>query len=107
MAQSHDNTIRSRSGNFQCFWNAVSVNNQRMIARGTEAIRQAVKDAAMIVANFRRFAMHEIGRAHNPPAEYLSDCLVPKADTKYRNFPGKLANHCLRNPGIVGCSWTG
>src|SRR5688572_4663637 len=61
-----------------------------MITCRVEAIRQAAKDGAIVVANLRYFTVHQVRCAYHFAAKCLPDCLMSKTNTKDRNLASKL-----------------
>ena len=76
-----------------------------MVAAREEIRRQAVENAAPVVADERCFAMHELTCLTDLPAEHLHDRLVPQANAQSWDPDGQTPHQfgcspcLLRSPG--------
>src|ERR1700693_6084727 len=78
-----------------------------MIAGGIERIRELATDAAPVVVDRRRFAVHDPRRAHDRAAEGGADRLMAEADAENRNLAGETLDEGHRNAGLLRRAWTG
>jgi hypothetical protein len=58
MPKAHDCAIVSLGGNFELARQRFPLDDQRMIARGLEFLRQATKNSLAVVCDAARFAVH-------------------------------------------------
>jgi len=70
----------------------VSANDQAMIARRFEGVRQAPKNAKIVVMNRRRLSMHDAEIADDFAAEYMAYALMAQAHAKCRNTGCEMLN---------------
>src|SRR3569623_87101 len=78
--------------------------DQRVIARRLERIRQPFEHAFIGMMDRRGLAVHHLPRAHHLAAEGLTDGLVTEPHAEQRNFPRKLADDLERYARLVGCA---
>ena len=62
---------------------------ERVVAAGEEVLGQAGEDAAAVVGDGRRLAVHELPRAADLAAEDLHDRLMPEADAEHGTRPAR------------------
>src|SRR5205085_7339008 len=90
MAQSHDYAITRCSRDFETRRQRLAFDNQRMIPAGVKILSDFRENRFPIVRNYGRLPMKELRRAHNPAAKSLADGLMPKTNTKQRNFAAEV-----------------
>ena len=57
------------------------------------------------MVNVRNLAMHQVGSIYHPGSEYLTDGLVPKADTKQGNVTTEFSNNGFGDSSILRSTW--
>src|SRR5579883_747442 len=114
MPQTHNQPAVAFSDDFQRNGQRRAFNDEAVIARRCEVLRQPAKDAALRMVNLRRFAMHRRRRTHHPPAEHFTDALMPQAnakrgDARPQAFDDGVRDACLtrragsrRNDDLIG-----
>ena len=90
VAQPHDDTVAGLCRNHQIPWQRFPLHNQRMVSRRGEWVRQLAKDAFAIVLHFACFSVKKLWRSNYFSAERRTYGLVPKANSKNREFPRQL-----------------
>src|SRR3569832_1607387 len=78
--------------------------DQRVIARRLERIRQPFEHAFTGMMDRRGLAVHHLPRAHHLAAEGLTDGLVTETHAEQRNFPREMADDLERYARLVGCA---
>src|SRR5579862_7816784 len=86
MPKSHDRAIVRLCGNLEFAWQRFPLDDQRMIARSLEFLRQAAKNRFAIVIDPARFAVHQFARSNHSAAKRCADRLMATANTENRNF---------------------
>ena len=82
---------------------ALSLDDQRMIARHLNALGQALEHALAGVADGRQLAVHGLGRADHLAAVDLADGLVAEADAEQRDLAAPaLAMRSRQMPASLG-----
>ena len=81
--------------------------NQRVVTRCLERIRQTGEHAFAVVADPARLAMHDRWRAHDPSAEHLADALMAEAHAEDRSRRAELLDDCVGDAGFVGVARSG
>jgi len=75
VAQAHDDAIGFR-GDFELIRKRFFLDNQRVIARGGEILRQILEDRLVVVVDAAGLAVHDFRRADYAPAKGVADRLV-------------------------------
>src|SRR6202035_1716385 len=81
------------------------INQQRMVAHRFERVRESGENCLFVMHYRRGFSMHQARGTHHFAAEGFADALMPKADAKYGQFAGKLAQECNRNASLGWSAW--
>src|SRR5689334_17376104 len=76
VTHAHDFTVVGPGAHLETRGQTCTLDHQRMIARRRVGIRQSAKNAAAVMMNCRRLAMHELLRMHDLSAKRLPDALV-------------------------------
>ena len=79
----------------------ISLDDERMVARGRERLGQFAEHAFFVVMDFTGFAVKEFWSADNFAAERGADGLVAQADAQNREFAGKFFDQLDRNAGFL------
>src|SRR5262245_54338822 len=101
VSQSHNQPIRCCRRDLQRLRQTVLLDYKRVVPRGLEPVRQAVKNGRRIVTYFGGLAMHQVWRANDAAAECFADRLIPETYSEYGKFPGKLPDRVDRNARIA------
>lgn len=107
MANSHDYSVGSGGRYFKHIGQGVAFDDQRMIARGLEAIRQALEYGARVMTNLRHLAVHQVRRANDPTAERLTYGLMSEAHAEYGHLSRKPFYKIERDACGVGRAGAG
>lgn len=89
VAEAHDDAVGGFGGNFQAARERAAFDDERMVARGFEILREAAKNRLAVVMNFAGFAVHDFFRADDFAAERIADGLMAEANTEDGNFAGE------------------
>ena len=89
VAEAHDDAVVRLGGNGKLAGQRPSFNNERVVARGGERVRQFVEDVFAVVMDLARFSVEKLRGTHDFSAEGSADGLVAEADTKNWKFSGK------------------
>ena len=79
-----------------------TLDEERVVARGGEALRHAAKHVGILVEDGRSFAVHEAAGADDMAAEIVADGLVAEADAEEGFFARKGADDVERHAGLGG-----
>src|SRR5262245_66640183 len=90
VAHAHDLPVVGPRAHFEAARQARPLDRQRMIARGREAIRDALEHAAAVVMDDGSLAVHHLAGVDDAPPESLPDRLVAEAHPAQRDLPGEL-----------------
>ena len=81
MAQPHDFAVVRPGSDFQRAGQGSTINGERVIARADQRIRQAAKDARIVMMNRRRLAVHLASGVDDPSAEGFANRQYLLSDT--------------------------
>src|SRR5215207_2840886 len=101
VAQAHDDAVGRRGRDFEAVRQTLALDDERVVARGGEAVFEPLEDRPAVVANLGRLAVDGLGAAHDAPAEDLPDGLVAEAHAEHRHVTGERADHLQRHPRLV------
>src|SRR5580704_12260466 len=87
MAQAYDGAVGGFGGNLKRAGQRFALDNQGVVTRRCEPLRQAAKEGLAVVLDFARLAMHQPGRADHAAAECRADGLMPETHAENRNLP--------------------
>lgn len=111
MAQAHNHppaiAFPGLSANFQLLGQALLCNDQRMIARRGEWLRQVAENRPAIMLDMADLSMHHLRGADHGAAKSGADCLMTKTHAQYRFFPGEMANQFDADAGLTWRAWPG
>ena len=97
-----------QAGHLEAVGNRVGVDDERVVPRGLEHLGQVLEHAAPVVVDRRRLAVHDLGRAHDPPAEDLADALVAEADAEDRQaLTSQFGDRGRAHARVLGQARTG
>src|SRR5580658_9799526 len=102
VTQAHNRAVIGFGRDFQGARQRFALDDQRMIARGDERLRQVVKYGLAIVLDFAGLAMHQLSRANHTAAKRRADGLMAKANTENRNLPREPLDERHTNAGFRG-----
>ena len=71
---------------------AFPFDDERVVARGHEVLRQLAKNRFVVVMDAAGLAVHDFRRANDASAESVADGLMAQADAEQRNFAPELAD---------------
>src|SRR5215208_7875966 len=89
VAQTHDDAVGGGGRDFEAVGQALALDDERVVARGLEAVFEPLEDRPAVVANLGRLAVDGRGAAHDAPAENLPDGLVPEAHAEHGHVTGE------------------
>src|SRR5690348_1636129 len=101
MGEPHHQTVVGFGGHFKLARQRLALDHQRMIARGFEWRVDAAKDAAAIVLDFGKLAVHRHRCAHDLAAESLADRLVAEANAEDRDARRRGGDQVEADAGLV------
>ena len=101
MPQAHDRAVLGARRDLELVGQRLG-DDQRVIAAGDERLRHAAEDAAAVVLDRRRLAVHRRRRAHDLAAERDADGLMPEADAEHRRRRPEPPDHVDRDAGVLG-----
>lgn len=108
VAEAHDRPVFKLGVNLKAVGQAVTLDNQRVIARGRKRRGQPGKDTGSAVMHRAQLAMHDVICPHDLAAKGLSDCLMSEADPHQgRACFGRCHCEGQTDPGLIGIAGTG
>src|ERR1700723_2621838 len=107
VAQTHDYAVVGFGGNFECARQRFSIDDERVIARGNERLRQAAEYCFAVMLNFAGLSVHYFFGTHHAASKRSANGLVAEANTENRYFPCETLNNRDANSGFLWCAWTG
>jgi hypothetical protein len=96
----HDLAILRLGGDREACRNRLALDDQRVVARRSETIRDFREHALAIVADARDLAVHHVLRPHHFAAERLADRLVAQAHAQDRDLPGQAPEQLEGDSGL-------
>jgi hypothetical protein len=108
VAQAHDDAALRARGDHELVGDRAVDDRERVVPRRAERLRHALVEAAVVVVDQRRLAVHELVGVGHRRAQCFGDGLVAEADTQQRGSGGECgADHGNRNPRRGRSSGTG
>src|SRR5215213_4880529 len=102
VAQAHYDSVGSRGGDFETVWQALALDDERVVAARVEAVFEPLEYGLAVVANLGGLAVDWLGRAHDPAAENLADGLVAEADAEDGDVAREVGYQLQRHARVVG-----
>ena len=90
VAEAHDDAVGGFGGDFEAARQRAAFDDERMIARGFEILREAAKNRFAVVMNFAGLTVHDFFRADDFATERVADGLMAEADAENGNFAGEV-----------------
>src|SRR3972149_7634022 len=84
VAHAHDDAVLGPRGYLEHRRQGLALDNERMVARGLERVREPRKDRLSVVVDDRGLAVQEVRRGGHVPAEGLSPGLMPETHAEDR-----------------------
>src|SRR5580704_1941852 len=81
VADAHDDAVVGFGGDGEFAGERFAVDDERVVARGSEGVGEFAEDAFGVVMDGARFTVEEFGRANDFAAEGRADGLMAEADT--------------------------
>src|SRR6185369_10545450 len=94
-------------GNLKIGGEALVEHDERVVARGLEALGQRLEDATVVVLDARRLAVHLLRRPRHRSPERLADGLMAEADAEDRGGLVKAMDEGEGDAGAVRSSRAG
>src|SRR5262245_4204760 len=104
--QPHDQSLAG-GGDDEIVGQTVAINDQGMIARHLELLRQRLEHAGADVANGRELAMHRLRRAHDAATIGLANGLMAEAHAEDWNRRAHRSDQLQADAGLVWRARTG
>src|SRR5258708_20124352 len=101
MLQAHDDTVRGLGGDRQAVRPARAVDDEGVVTRRLERVRQADEEPGAVMTNGAELAVHGLRRAYHVPAEDLTDRLMTETHTEDRQS-ARAADEVEADTGAVG-----
>src|ERR1700752_40467 len=86
MPKAHDRAIVRLGGDLEFARQRFPLDDQRVIARSLEFLRQAAKNRFAVMFDAAPFAVHQFARSNHSPAKRRTNCLMAQAHAKNWNF---------------------
>src|SRR3954470_21380384 len=93
VAHTHDFTVVCPGRHFEALRQCVALDDQRMVARRGERVRQIAEHAGIPMIYARYLAMHDLFRVHDISAKGLADALMAETNSQHRNFTSEITDH--------------
>ena len=107
VAEAHDLAFLGLRSDFKAIGQRGALDEERMIAGGGEALRQAFENVGVFVEDGRGLAVHEAVGPHDVAAEIMADRLMSKAYAEDGFFTGERRDHVERHAGFFGRTGAG
>src|SRR3954465_8989361 len=105
MPQAHDDSgsvcIFTAGGDFELFWQAFFLHDQRVVTGGCHRRRDVAKQCAPVMDYLASFAVHQVRRSYDFAAERLTDGLMSEADAEDGDFSCHDANEFDADAGFA------
>jgi hypothetical protein len=105
VAETHDDAIGFR-GDFELIRKSFFLDDERVIARGGEILRQILEDGLVVMVDAAGFAVHDFRRSNHAPSKRKADGLMAETHTENWNHTGEAANHVHADTGVLRSAWT-
>ncbi len=106
--QTHDETVGSARGDAQRLGHGRGVDAQRVVSSGGERRVDSGEEAAAVVVDLVRLAVHRLRRPAHLASVDLRDALVAEAHAEHRHAGrGRGSDHVARDARVIGRSGTG
>ena len=106
MAEAHDDAV-GFGGDFEAARQRAVFDDERMIARGFEVLREIAKNGFAVVMNFAGLAVHDFFCADDFAAEGVADGLMAEANAENGDFPGEALDDGNAQAGFARGAWAG
>ena len=100
VTEGHDDAVVGLGGDRQLARQGFFFDDQGVVARGGEGIRQLAKNILTVVMDLARFAMEEFRSADDFASERGANGLVAKAHAEDRKFSGEALDQLDGNAGL-------
>ena len=101
VAQAHHQPVLGLGGDLEHVGHRVAGDDERVVARRGERVRQPGEHAGVRVADLRRLAVHHVRRAHDRAAVQLADALQAEAHAEHGDAPlAEVPDRGVREPGV-------
>ena len=88
VAETHDDSVIGLSGDRKAARKSAAFDDQRMVARGGEGVRELAKDIFVVVMDLAGFAVEKFRSTYDFPAEGNANGLMAQADSQDGKFSG-------------------
>jgi len=105
VTEGHDDAVVGLGGDRELARERFALNDQRMVARGGEGIRQLAENILAVVMDLARFAVEEFRGADDFAAERSANGLVAEAHTKDGKFSGEALDQLHGNARLLRRAW--
>ena len=107
VAESHDFAFGGLGGDFEGCGEGGALDEERVVARGGEALGHVAEDVGVFVENRRGLPVHEAVGADDAAAIEVADGLVSEADAEDGFLAGEGADHVEGDAGFGGGAGAG
>src|SRR5215203_4543258 len=109
VANTHDHAVLGLAGYDEALRHRLGLDDERVVPRSLEALRQPLVHPLAVMENPRRLAVYGRGCAHDLPPVGLSYRLMAQADAQHRYTlrRRRLFDHLKRDTGFVRGAWAG
>jgi len=107
VTEGHDDAVIGLGGDDEFARQGFFLDDQGMVARGSEGIRQLAEDILAVVMDLARFAMKEFRSADDFAAERSANGLMAEAHTENRKFSGEALDQLHEMPASCGVQGPG
>ena len=102
MPQAHDQPVFRLGRDLEHVGHGVTVDDERVIARCGERVRESREHARAVVTDLRRLAVHHHRCPHDISAVELADALQPETYAENRNAPlAEMTDGVVRQAGVA------
>ena len=107
VAEAHDDAVVGFSGNDEFAGQGFSLDDQGMVARGREGIRELAENIFVVVMDLARLAVKKFRGTDDFAAERGANGLVAETDPQNGELPSKTLDQFHGNTGFLGSTRTG
>jgi len=93
VTETHDQAFRRCRGDLEAVGKCFPFDDERVVTRCPESVRQVGENSLSVVADLDRFSVYGFGGTDDATTEYLADRLMTEADAENRDAFREVFQH--------------